>query len=83
MFSDPGLRDAACRNLPEEQKRWFFPGPNDGSLYKKARAVCRECPVQIRCLEVAMELHNSPDGCEGIWAGTGVRERKRLARRSA
>lgn len=83
LFFEPGLQNAACRNLPEEHKRWFFPGPNDGSLYKKAKAICRSCPAQVRCLEIAMELHDGPDGCEGIWAGTSARDRKQLARRSA
>ena len=45
----------------------------------KAKAVCRLCPVRVRCLDYA--LRNSIR--YGIWGGLGGEERARERRRRA
>lgn len=50
--------------------------PERGESQARARATCLACPVRAECLAYA--LHHSID--EGIWGGTGVRDRQRLRR---
>ena len=47
-------------------------GPNWGA---EAKRICATCPVQTECLAYAVD--NRED--YGVWAGTGQRERVRLA----
>ncbi len=44
----------------------------------RAKAVCRDCPVWRECLEWAIA-----SGSTGIWGGTTVHERKKIARKRA
>lgn len=65
---------AACKG---ERTILFF--VNDPEAQDEAKAVCRRCPVQQRCLDTAMargERH-------GIWGGMNPEERQRLKRRQA
>ncbi len=55
----------------------FF--PERGGSSKAARAVCRDCPVRMQCLEYA--LNNKEQF--GIWGGTSERERRRLRKERA
>ncbi len=68
---------AACRG---SDTAMFFPQREDGrdtaGLAKKAKAVCKECPVREECLMMALAA-NEP----GIWGGTTVKERARIRRR--
>lgn len=70
---------AACRGQDPDL---FFPigttGPAPAQL-EQARAVCRRCPVQERCLEWALET----DQTIGVWGGTTESERRALKRRRA
>jgi WhiB family redox-sensing transcriptional regulator len=70
---------AACRGQDPDL---FFPigttGPALAQL-EQARAVCRRCPVQERCLEWALET----DQTIGVWGGTTESERRALKRRRA
>jgi WhiB family transcriptional regulator, redox-sensing transcriptional regulator len=69
--------DAACRDADPEL---FFPDgnrrPAPGRV-KKAKIICRGCPVSIICLDSA--LTNGEEG--GIWGGLTEAERHRLSRR--
>lgn len=51
----------------------FFEGRND----RKAKAICRGCPVRLECLAAALS-----DRIEyGIWGGLDERQRRSLIRR--
>jgi WhiB family redox-sensing transcriptional regulator len=52
----------------------FFPSVGGGG--GAARRICRRCPVQTECLEVA--LARPAEGDVGIWGGTSARERRAL-----
>lgn len=61
----------ACRDADPEL---FFPvSESDTAQIDRAKNVCRACPVQGSCLQVAM---HSP--VEGIWGGTTESERREL-----
>lgn len=71
---------AAC--LPEDPEL-FFPEGATGSAsgqIQQAKAVCRCCPVQQRCLQWALDHHQDA----GVWGGLSEDERRdlRRARRS-
>jgi len=55
---------------------WFAIGAAE---HKRAKAICRDCPVQRACLAYAMEEPVD----HGIWGGLTERERRRYRRRSA
>lgn len=46
---------------------------------ERAKALCRTCDIQPRCLEVAL----ANDEPNGIWGGLDARERARLRREVA
>lgn len=85
--------DAACHQLGEEEKKWFY--TDGGSGHKKAKAICQRCPAMAKCLETAMALESpNLDGSQsafvgprgdrfGVWGGLTGRERTRLARGTA
>lgn len=61
--------EAECRGYDPEA---WFPGMGEsGSL---ARSICRRCPIQDACLDVALTLRIY----EGIWGGLTPGERARL-----
>lgn len=71
-------RDSAlCRN---EDPELFFPvgiaGPAQIQA-EKAKEVCRNCPVTIRCLAWALETGQA----SGVWGGMSEEERRALKRR--
>ena len=47
--------------------------PQRGSDGATAKAICRVCPVRLKCLEWAIEHHEF-----GIWGGTSERERRAI-----
>ncbi|MGW1724062.1 WhiB family transcriptional regulator [Streptomyces sp. NPDC002306] len=68
---------AACST---EDPDLFFPiGTSGPSLLQteQAKAVCRRCPVQERCLEFALDTGQAL----GVWGGTNETERRALKRR--
>ncbi|MFE1249455.1 WhiB family transcriptional regulator [Streptomyces sp. NPDC058766] len=70
---------AACRH---EDPELFFPIGTSGPALpqtEQAKAVCRRCPVQERCLQWALDTGQSI----GVWGGTGEDERRALKRRTA
>ncbi len=64
-------RDALCREHPEVS---FF--TELGASTAPAKALCRRCLVRDECLSYAL----ADPHLEGIWGGTGPRERARLRR---
>ena len=67
----PVLPGALCKG--QDPGRWF-PGP--GGSVEEAKAVCRACPVRIRCLEWALQA----DERAGVWGGASPDERALIRR---
>lgn len=65
---------AACR---VEEPELFFPMPGVGRAQQTARAkaVCAQCPVRVRCLDHALR---SSGLTHGIFGGMTGRERREL-----
>ncbi len=71
------LRNAPCKNLPEEQKDLFY----GKTTYAKAQKFCKaSCPAATRreCLNEALKHEVPGAGRHGVWGGLSVRERNRL-----
>jgi WhiB family redox-sensing transcriptional regulator len=68
-----------------ENAVYFFPPshferkPEKDYREGHARALCRECPVRVVCLEYALRVGET----HGIWGGLNELERRRFARRRA
>jgi WhiB family redox-sensing transcriptional regulator len=60
---------AACRGVGSDP---FF--PTDGKATAHVRRICARCPVLEECRTAALD----DPSLDGIWAGTSVRERRRL-----
>jgi len=67
---------AACRGLDPEI---FFPERGDSLTLASARAVCRDCDVQVECLEYALDYGERM----GVWGGTSERDRQKIRKRRA
>jgi WhiB family redox-sensing transcriptional regulator len=63
------MSQGKCREYPPEV---FF--PRDGVGVITTRKICDDCPVEMECLEYALENHVD----HGIWGGKSERERRRL-----
>ncbi|MDJ0953080.1 MAG: WhiB family transcriptional regulator [Acidimicrobiia bacterium] len=70
----PWAAFAACR---ERDPDLFFPVTADGE--REAIRICRGCPVQLDCLEFALETKVR----FGIWGGATEKERRTLQRHIA
>jgi WhiB family transcriptional regulator, redox-sensing transcriptional regulator len=69
----PWMSDAACIGKPAH---WWFPD-NQQQWHVQGRAamnVCKSCPVQAECLELAL----SNDDQYGIYGGLGPTERYQI-----
>lgn len=68
-------RDAsACRDT---SPTLFFPVGTTGAALEQieaAKAVCRRCDAQPRCLEFALATNQE----SGVWGGTSEEERRKL-----
>ncbi len=67
---------AACRHCGPDL---FFPAGATGPALDQAdaaKAVCRQCPVRVDCLEFALVSNQD----EGVWGGTTEGERRALRR---
>lgn len=70
---------ATCRDTDPEL---FFPVGTTGQALlqiAKAKSVCCECPVNVDCLEFALETNQDT----GIWGGTSEEERRQIRREAA
>lgn len=75
-IGDDWRTQAACR---DEDPELFFPIGTSGPAVlqeEQAKAICRRCPVQATCLELALDTNQET----GVWGGTTERERRRGAR---
>jgi len=69
-------RHSICRDTDPEL---FFPIGTTGYALvqiERAKQVCSECPVNVECLEYALETNQD----SGIWGGTSEDERRVLRR---
>ena len=69
--------DAACRDADPEL---FFPDGDRSSAraqVKRAKLICRGCPISAACLNWALSSGQEA----GIWGGLTEEERRRLSRR--
>jgi WhiB family redox-sensing transcriptional regulator len=64
--------EAACRGL---DPMIFYPATDEEA--ETAKEICGACPVQVECLEHAIDEreHN------GVWGGATEKERQRIIRR--
>lgn len=62
---------ALCAQIDPEA---FF--PEKGGSSKAAKSICRQCPVQVECLEYALGSNQT----FGVWGGLSARERHKLGR---
>ena len=79
----PAARDwrefAVCAGIGD----WlFFAGQGHEELARRAKAICRGCPVIEPCLEFALEMEAQPDmiSRHGTWGGTSPADRAIIAR---
>jgi WhiB family redox-sensing transcriptional regulator len=81
--STPGLAIEAIKrgwpicSSPGADMAWWFPEPDDPGHEETtayAKALCRQCPVQAGCLDLALAI----DERYGIWGGLAEDERPRL-----
>lgn len=70
----PWVVFSACRDKDSDL---FF--PETKSAEAEALAICATCPVQLECLEYAIEAEIR----FGVWGGMTEKERRRLARQIA
>ncbi|MBM3798470.1 MAG: WhiB family transcriptional regulator [Actinobacteria bacterium] len=71
--------EADCRDTDPEL---FFPVGTTGQALlqiDKAKEVCDECPVKVKCLDFAIETNQD----SGIWGGTSEEERRDIRRQFA
>jgi WhiB family redox-sensing transcriptional regulator len=65
---------ASCRDTDPDL---FFPVGTTGPAIEQienAKAVCRECPALVPCLEYALTTNQD----SGVWGGTSEEERRKL-----
>jgi len=60
---------ASCRGADPDL---FF--PKRGASTRPAKDICLECPVQVKCLDHAVD----PGEKFGIWGGTSEKERRKI-----
>lgn len=74
--SDHWRQRAACR---DSDPHLFFPIGDSGPAAahaEAAKAVCRQCPVRVDCLEYALTSNQDA----GVWGGATEEERRKLRR---
>lgn len=69
MSDHDWLPFANCLGAPADL---FFPERGDMAAIREAKAICNGCVVRDACL--GANLHER----DGVWGGTGPRERQRL-----
>ena len=75
------MERAACKSA---DPRLFFPthlledSHADSCSYKKARAICKTCPVINDCLTYALVTFPHHEDDHGMWGGTSPRERRKI-----
>ena len=72
--NEPWREHAACRD--HDPRLWFPTDTGRSETAARAKAICRDCPVSLPCLNWALDNGER----FGIWGGLGEQERKRLRR---
>ena len=67
----PDLSAGLCKEIDPDL--WY---PEKGGPTQDAKQVCRRCPVQLACLQYALDN----DERFGVWGGFSERERRLLHR---
>jgi len=62
----------ACRGYNADA--WF---PKRGASTRAAKSICRQCDVQVECLEYAVNMGEK----HGIWGGLSERERRAIRKK--
>lgn len=76
-YPDPAwARYAAC--LSADPEAFFAEFGDDPNLTKKAKAICRTCPVITECADYAIAASE----IYGVWGGLSPADRKEIRRRS-
>lgn len=71
--------DGLCREVDADL---FFPDARDYPTIRSAKLVCRLCPVQAECLELAMAMEfGGKNARDGIYGGTTPSERASMWKR--
>lgn len=73
-WADGWKADARCRGVDPAV---LYPDDEDVAAIARAKALCAECPVRDRCLEIALARREK----DGVWGGYTARERQREIRR--
>jgi WhiB family transcriptional regulator, redox-sensing transcriptional regulator len=68
---------AACGGTPNDAV--FFPPRHPKSKSRQAKKICRDCPVQLECLQFALRT----DSRCGVFGGLSEAERHKLHRDNA
>ena len=78
LINGPWHKDAACKGMETD---WFFPewAPADKQeeYESKAKAICKQCPVGLDCLEEEL-LWPNPWDVGGIRRGLTLAERRKI-----
>jgi len=70
-YEFPDLSEGSCVGIDTEL---FFPS-NGVNTCQTIKKMCAECPVVKACLNYALHVE-----VDGVWAGTGVNQRRDLRR---
>ncbi len=57
----------------------WYPEDGNAAQAKRAKQVCRGCPVRAECLAYALDAAEE----HGVWGGRGLKERRRLRHAAA
>lgn len=68
---DSWMVEALCRFDPET---FFLDKCDNQQKVERARTICDQCPVKVRCLNWALDHHET----HHIWAGTTPSERRKM-----
>lgn len=76
----PGVVRMGEIDVPVGSEAWFSEG--NSRIVEVAVAVCGRCPVQLECLERALEFEGGSGAASrhGVWGGLLPEERATLAR---
>jgi WhiB family redox-sensing transcriptional regulator len=71
-LDDSWMVDGICHpdHVPRHHPNVWF--PNDGAGVLHAQRLCSVCPVQVECLEYALDLRIN----HGVWGGESERGRR-------
>lgn len=73
MVQEPWRADAACKEQGVEE---WFPDVGESIAARRPKAICRECPVRLACLDSALTHREA----WGIWGGFTNKGRARIRR---